>query len=104
MPDIDFASLSMSQLNSIIDAAKAEKESRLSAGRKGRLEDALVPIDKPDLWMRAADEKRFVQYFTRRTAPGSKRPTADYYAKTASGRLYRWDSRPGLRVWKEIEG
>lgn len=104
MPDVDLTSLSMAQLNKLISAAKQEKESRLASGRKGRVEDALVPIDEVpfNVEVKAADRARFTQFFTRKTAPGSKRPTADTYAKTRSGLLFKWNDY--YREWQKVEG
>jgi len=101
-PPVDLSAMSIAQLNALITAAQKEKESRLSKARKSRLEDALVPVDEPGAPLRASDEARFVAFFTRRTAPGSKNPTAGAYAKTRSGILYMYD--PYNRVWSKVEG
>lgn len=101
-PQVDLASLSMPQLNALILAARKEKETRLAAGRRGRLEDALVPVDEPGAPLKAADAKRFVAFFTRRSAPGSKNPTTGAYAKTRGGLLYKYDDYN--RTWTKVEG
>lgn len=101
-PPVDLSSMSTAQLNALITAATKEKEARLAGGRKSRLEDALVPVDEPGAPLRAADEKRFVAFFTRRSAPGSKNPTSGAYAKTRSGILYKYD--PYNRLWAKVEG
>jgi len=101
-PPVDVTGMSIPQLNALIAAATAEKESRLSAGRKSRLEDALVPVDEPGAPLKASDAKRFVAFFARRSAPGSKNPTTGAYAKTRSGLLYKYDAYD--RVWKKVSG
>lgn len=101
-PPVDLSAMSVAQLNALITAAQQEKESRLAAGRKSRLEDALVPVDEPGAPLRASDAKRFVAFFTRRSAPGSKNPTTGAYAKTRSGLIYKYDAY--ARKWTKVEG
>ena len=103
--DVDFAALNIAQLNKIISKAEAEKHKRLTSKKKTNLESALIPVELPSFIesvTKASDKKKFVQYFTRQTVPGSKWKTADFYAKSRSGLLYKWHN--SNREWNRVEG